>query len=79
MIKFRDISFSTIRKMDISKVFTKWIKLLFTGATGCNIYLNDNSGENFKVEKWVRQVCPLAPYFFFIVGEVHIIKKNGKK
>ena len=50
MTKFRDISFSTMRKMDISTVFTKWIKLLFTGATGCNIYLNDNSGENFKVE-----------------------------
>lgn len=36
--------------------------------------------ENFKVEKGVRQGCPLAPYHFLIVGKTltHIIRKAVK-
>ena len=66
--------------MGISEVFTKWIKLLFTGITA-TVNLNDNSGEEFKVKRGVRQGYPLAPYLFLIVGETftHTIKKAVKE
>lgn len=34
--------------------------------------LNGSLGEEFKIERKVRQGCPFAPYLFLIVGEVHI-------
>lgn len=39
--------------------------------------LNGSPGSSFKVERGVRQGCPLASYLFLIIGEVlvHIIKK----
>ena len=65
-----------MRKMGISEVFTKWVKLLFTGATA-TVNFNGIPGEKFEVERGVRQRCSLAPYLFLIVGEelTHIIKK----
>ena len=45
------------------------------------VNLNGNPGEKFKVERGVRQGCPLAPYIFLIVGEAltHTIKKAVKE
>lgn len=37
--------------------------------------LNGSLGEEFKIERKVRQGCPFAPYLFLIVGEVHIHKQ----
>ena len=42
--------FRTMRKMGVSDIFTKWVKLLFTGATAA-VNLNGNPGENFTVER----------------------------
>ena len=72
--------FRTMRKMGVSEVFTKWVKLLFTGATAA-VNLNSNPGENFTVERGVRQGCPFAAYLFLIVGEAltHTIKKAVKE
>ena len=69
-----------MHKMGISETFIKWVKLLFIGATAM-VNLNGNPGEKFKVERGVRQGCPLAPYLFLIVGEtlIHIIKKAVKE
>jgi hypothetical protein len=41
------------------------------------VNLNGSPGGNFKIEREVRQGCPLAPYLFLIVGEIltHMIKK----
>ena len=52
------------------------MKLLFGNATAA-VNINGSPGRSFKVERGVRQGCPLAPYLFLIVGEVltHIIKK----
>jgi hypothetical protein len=42
------------------------------------VNLNGSPGGNFKIEREVRQGCPLAPYLFLIVGEIltHMIKKT---
>lgn len=56
-----------------SKKFISWAKLLFGNASAVV-----NPKNIFKIERGVRQGCPLAPYFFLIVGEIltHIIKKT---
>ena len=74
--------FSAMRKLNISSTFIKWVKLLFINASAA-VNLNGSPGESFKIERGVRQECPLAPYLFFIVGEAltHVIKKaimNGR-
>jgi hypothetical protein len=62
--------------LDISEEFIRWVKLLF-GSVSAVVNLNGIHGNIFKIEKGVRQGCPLASYLLLIVGEVltHIIKK----
>lgn len=47
------------------------------GNASVAVNLNGNQGNNFSIERGVRQGCPIAPYLFLVVGEVltHIIKK----
>ena len=61
----------------MSEEFTKWVKLLFTGASAA-VNLNGSAGGSFNIERGVRQGCPLAPYLFLIVGEAltHTVKKT---
>ena len=68
--------FYAMKEMNISEKFIGWIKLLF-GNASATVNLNGNQGDNFRIERGVRQGCPLAPYLFLIVGEVltHVIKK----
>ena len=54
--------------MDISEKFIRWIKFLFGLATAM-ANLNGSPSDSFRVERGVRQGCPLAPYLFLIVGE----------
>lgn len=54
---------TTMHNMGISEVIIKWVKLLFTGATAA-VNLNDNPGDNFKVERGIKQGCLLALYIF---------------
>ena len=62
--------------LNICEEFIERVKLLLVNATAA-VNLNGNPGGNFKVERGVRQGCPLAPYLFLIVGEIltHMIKK----
>jgi hypothetical protein len=62
--------------INISEKFIEWVKLLFTNASAA-VNLNGSPGGNFKIERGVRQGCPLVPYLFLIVGEIltHMIKK----
>jgi hypothetical protein len=55
-------------KMGVSEEFIRWVKLLF-GNASATVNLNGCPSGSFKVERGVRQGCPLAPYFFLIVGE----------
>ena len=62
--------------MGISKNFITWVKLLFGNAVAA-VNLNGTPGNNFTIERGVKQDCLLVRYLFLIVGEVltHIIKK----
>lgn len=68
--------FSTMHKMNISGKFIEWIRMLFVNASAI-ANLNGGSSSNFKVERGVRQGCPLAPYLFLIVRDAltHTIKR----
>ena len=55
-------------KMGVSEEFIRWVKLLFNNATAA-VNLNGCPSKSFKVERGVRQGCPLAPYIFLVVGE----------
>ena len=72
--------FHAMKEMNISETFIGWVKLLFVNASA-TVNLNGNQGDNFRIERGVRQGCPLAPYLFLIVGEVltHVIKKAVKE
>ena len=58
-----------MRKLNICSTFIKWVKLLFINASAA-VNLNGSPGESFKIERRVRQGCPLVPYLFLIVGKV---------
>lgn len=68
--------FLTMEKIGIGDTFTKWVKFLCGNAKAV-VNLNGSLGEDFDIQRGVKQGCPLAPYLFLIVGEVltHIIKK----
>lgn len=65
-----------MERIGIGPKFTKWVKFLFSNASAV-VNLNGTSGDSFKIERGVRQGCPLAPYLFLIVGEAltNMIKK----
>ena len=54
---------------------------MFFANASAAVNLNGSPGNNFKVERGVKQGCPLAPYLFLIVGEAltHVIKKAIKE
>ena len=69
--------FHAMHKMGINAQFIGWVKLHF-GNTSATVNINGSPRMSFKVERGVRQGCPLAPYLFLIVGEAltHIIKNT---
>lgn len=64
--------------MGISDTFVGWVILIFNNARAL-VNLNGRLGEEYKIQRGVRQSFPLAPYLFLIVGEAltYIIKKNS--
>ena len=68
--------FQTMHKMGIYAQFIGWVKLPFGNASAA-VNINGSPGSNFKVERGVRQGCPLVPYLFLIVGEAltHVFRK----
>ena len=68
--------FHAMHMLGIDAKFIQWMKLLFGNASAA-VNINGSPKSSFKVERGVKQGCPLAPYFFLIVGEslTYIIKK----
>ena len=56
--------------------FINYVKLLLHNASAL-VNLNGSLGNNFSIERGVRQGCPLAPYLLLIIGEAltHMVKK----
>ena len=58
-----------IEYFGLGNVFKKWIKILLTDRMSCV----KNSGfisDNFKMERGVRQGCPISPLLFLLTSEL---------
>lgn len=71
--------FKTLEKVGLGNGFIGWIKLLYANARSV-IKCNGVVTESFRVERSLRQGCPLSALLFSIVAEPlaqSILKDNG--
>lgn len=52
--------FHAMEKIGIRGIVIGWVKLLLDNATVA-LNLNGSLGEEFQIERGVRQGCPLSP------------------
>ncbi len=64
-----DFIYRTLSAMNFGPNFIKWVKILYTDITSC-IKSNGFISESFKLQRGVRQGCPLSPLLYCIVSEV---------
>ena len=60
--------FAVMEKMGIPSTLIKWIKVLYSNPY-CSIILNNFIGAPLKVERGIRQGCPLSPLLYSICAE----------
>ena len=60
MTKFTGF-FKAIENINMNSKFIEWTIFLFTNVFAA-INLNGNPGHNLKIEREVRQGCPIAPH-----------------
>lgn len=61
--------FEAMENMGFPPLFLGMTKLLFSGAIA-SVSVNGKRTPKFPIRQGLRQGCPLAPYLFFIVGEI---------
>ena len=61
--------FKVLHKMNFSKEFISWIKLLYTDVSS-TVKINGFLSKRFSVTRGVRQGCPLSPLLYAIFSEV---------
>jgi hypothetical protein len=55
----------TLKKFGNGRNFIKWIGILYNDAES-SIMTNGFQSRNFKVQRSVRQGCPIAPYLYVL-------------
>lgn len=64
-----DFLFKSMLAMGFPPKFIDMVKLLFRHASA-SVKVNGVPSPTFKIERGVRQGCPLAPYLFIILADV---------
>ena len=65
----RNYLFKTLAHFNFGNSIKHWINTLYNGAKSC-VYNNGHMTEFFRIERGVRQGCPLSPYLFIIAIEL---------
>lgn len=63
----------TLAKFNFGPDFKNWVKLLYCNSE-CAILNNGHFTEFFKLERGVRQGCPLSAFLFILVAELLSLK-----
>ena len=61
--------FDTLKKFNFGKDLIHWVKLCYTDISSI-VVNNGNFSEPFKIERGVRQGCPLSSSLFILCVEI---------
>ena len=64
-----DFIFKSLNYFNFGNSFINWIKLFYKDAQSC-VVNNGHMSDFFKIERGVRQGCPLSPYLFILTIEI---------
>jgi hypothetical protein len=64
-----DVIEDTLKLFGLGKNYIKWVKIIYKNSEAC-VTNNGFSSPFFKLERGVRQGCPLSAYLFIMVVEL---------
>jgi hypothetical protein len=72
-----EVIYDVLKLFNIGPVFINWVQTIYKESEAC-VTNNGFSSPFFKLERGVRQGCPLSAYLFIMVVELlaHQIRKN---
>jgi hypothetical protein len=73
-----DVIYDALRLFNVGPIFIKWVKTIYKESEAC-MTNNGFSSPFFRLQRGVRQGCPLSAYLFIMVVELlaHQIRRSN--